>query len=207
MGKMFIQLDEERFSKEEITNVSQHIDDAFLRVGAKKDQYGCYVSENTMGLWAVYAAFLDVPKVFRYMKIYLWMNEHDGNAYIEDWLEAYASGYPLILMKITLNPDKLRYAGISEEQFFKRYQEFCDRYDICIPEPGTFATASEYGAELMDMIISDMTDSDFFLYAVEDWGLKIDGKYENLLKRALRKRMEQGTLPVWEIKSTDFLPE
>ena len=155
---------------------------------------------------AVYAYFLHTEGFFESTKILLWFNEENGHPYVENMMEN-KSRHGLTLMRIRLNPDKLRYAKISEEHYFERYREFCDMYDICIPEPGTFATASEHGAELMDMLISDMTDSDFFLYAVESWKLWIDDVGENVLARALRKRKEQGTLPVWNMKSGDFLPE
>lgn len=198
MVKMFIQMDEEKYSFEKLQEVNSFIDNVFKRVDGYKDKYGCYTNGRFETFGAAYCYLERIEGFLDNVKIALWFKDdgHEGDFSWEDCL-AKELGKSLVLMRFRFCDEKLEYAGTTADEFLEKYTDFCETYDISRPMECMYAASGKNAVVLMEMMIEDMMRSEFFMYAVYDWYLYIDGKVENLLTRALEWRKQEGISQKW----------
>lgn len=199
MVKMFIQMDEEKYSFEKLQEVNSFIDNVFERAEGYKDKYGCYTNGKFETFAAAYCYLRSIDGFLDNVKIALWFKDdwHEGYFSYENWLEK-VPGKSLVLMDIEFSKEKLKCAGITADEFLEKYTDFCETYDISRPLECTYVGSGEKAVTLMEMMIEDLMKSEFFIYAVSSWYLDIDGKTENLLTRALEWRKQEGIQQKWD---------
>ena len=98
-----------------------------------------------------------------------------------------------VTLTFVFDQDKLREAGVTEEELLRPMREHAKKYEIEEIENGVFYKEGENALCVLTMFVVDRTgdDRDYVTY-FKEWTLDVNGEKEDCIAETLRWYREKG---------------